>query len=79
MDKIMLYGRFNPLKRVICYDIFDRGFNGWMVLLPNFTEHPDFDVPPTKVNKDQWPPEPDVTRNGWKYENPGLTVQEVME
>ena len=37
MDKIMLYSRFNPLKRVLCYDIFDRGFNGWMVLLPNFT------------------------------------------
>ena len=31
------------------------------------------------TDKDQWPPEPDVTRNCWKYENPGLTVQEVME
>ena len=68
MDKIMLYSRFNPLKRVLCYDIFDRGFNGWMVLLPNFTEHPDFDVPPTKVNKDQWPP---VMLSSATYRFPG--------
>ena len=31
------------------------------------------------TDKDQWPPEPGVTKNYWKYENPGLTVQEVME
>ena len=68
MDKIMLYSRFNPLKRVLCYDIFDRGFNGWMGLLPNFTEHPDFDVPPTKVNKDQWPP---VMLSSATYRFPG--------
>ena len=68
MDKIMLYSRFNPLKRVLCYDVFDRGFNGWMVLLPNFTEHPDFDVPPTKVNKDQWPP---VMLSSATYRFPG--------
>ena len=27
-----------------------------MTLMPNFTEYPDFDVPKTLVNKDQWPP-----------------------
>ncbi len=56
VDELMLRSRFQPLERVLCYDVFDNGFNGWMTLLPNFTEYPDFDVPPTLVNKDQWPP-----------------------
>jgi hypothetical protein len=56
MEDILLQGKYRPLRNILSYDIFDRGFNGWMVLLPNFTEGPDFDVPPTKVNKDQWPP-----------------------
>jgi hypothetical protein len=56
VDEILLRSRYNPLKRILAYDVFNTGFNGWMTLLPNFTEYPDFDVPPTLVNKDQWPP-----------------------
>ncbi|MDO4950070.1 MAG: hypothetical protein Q4E55_07915 [Bacteroidales bacterium] len=56
VDELLLRSRFQPLERILCYDVFDNGFNGWMTLLPNFTEYPDFDVPPTLVNKDQWPP-----------------------
>ena len=40
MDKVLSYERglerFNPLDRVITYDDFDNGFNGWMDLTPNF-------------------------------------------
>ena len=56
VDEILLRSRFTPLRNILCYDVFDRGFNGWMTLMPNFTEHPDFDVPPTLVDKTQWPP-----------------------
>lgn len=56
MEDIILQNRFQPLKRILDYSIFDKGFNGWMVLMPNFTEGPDFDTPPSIVNKDQWPP-----------------------
>lgn len=56
VDEILLRSRFMPLQRILAYDVFNTGFNGWMTLLPNFTEYPDFDVPPTLVNKDQWPP-----------------------
>jgi hypothetical protein len=56
VDEILLRSRFSPLKRILSYDVFNTGFNGWMTLLPNFTEYPDFDVPKTLVNKDQWPP-----------------------
>ena len=50
VDEILLRSRYNPLKRILAYDVFNTGFNGWMTLLPNFTEYPDFDVPPTLVN-----------------------------
>ena len=40
----MLHSRFQPLSHILSYDIFDKGFNGWMILMPNFTEHPDFDT-----------------------------------
>ena len=56
IGEILLRSRYQPLKRVLSYDVFNTGFNGWMTLLPNFTEYPDFDVPKTLVNKDQWPP-----------------------
>ena len=56
VDEILFHSRFQPLKNVLSYDVFNNGFCGWMTLLPNFTESPDFDVPPTLVNKDQWPP-----------------------
>ena len=50
VDEILLRSRYNPLKRILAYDVFNTGFNGWMTLLPNFTEYPDFDVPPTLVS-----------------------------
>ncbi|MDE5922159.1 MAG: hypothetical protein K2G79_01560 [Muribaculum sp.] len=68
VDEILLRSRYQPLERIICYDIFNTGFNGWMTLLPNFTEYPDFDVPPTLVNKDQWPP---VMLSSATYRYPG--------
>ena len=40
VDEILLRSRFTPLRNILCYDVFDRGFNGWMTLMPNFTEHP---------------------------------------
>ena len=56
IGEILLRSRYQPLERVLSYDVFNTGFNGWMTLMPNFTEYPDFDVPKTLVNKDQWPP-----------------------
>ena len=56
LDEILFRSRFQPLKNVLAYDVFNTGFNGWMTLMPNFTEYPDFDVPKTLICKDQWPP-----------------------
>ena len=47
VDEILLKSRFQPLERILAYDVFNTGFNGWMTLMPNFTEYPDFDVPAT--------------------------------
>lgn len=68
VDVLMLHSRFSPLKRILSYDVFDRGFCGWMTLMPNFTEGPDFDTPPSIVNKDQWPP---VMLSSATYRFPG--------
>ena len=42
IGEILLRSRYQPLKRVLSYDVFNTGFNGWMTLMPNFTEYPDF-------------------------------------
>lgn len=42
--------RFNPLRKILSYDDFDRGFGGWMDLNPNFTGD-DFRPPPSIVDK----------------------------
>ena len=34
VDEILLRSRFTPLRNILCYDVFDRGFNGWMTLMP---------------------------------------------
>ena len=68
VDEIMLRSRFQPLKRVLAYDVFNTGFNGWMTLMPNFTEYPDFDVPKTLICKDQWPP---IMLSSATYRYPG--------
>ena len=33
VDEIILKSRFSPLKNILSYDVFDRGFNGWMTLM----------------------------------------------
>lgn len=68
VDEILLKSRFQPLERILAYDVFNTGFNGWMTLMPNFTEYPDFDVPATLVCKDQWPP---VMLSSATYRYPG--------
>ena len=68
VDEILLRSRYQPLERILCYDVFNTGFNGWMTLMPNFPEYPDFDVPKTLVNKDQWPP---VMLSSATYRYPG--------
>ena len=60
--------RFNPLEHVLVYDVFDNGFNGWLALLPNFTQSPDFDVRTSVIDKTQWPP---VMLSSATYRYPG--------
>ena len=45
VDEILPSSRYQPLERIICYDIFNTGFNGWMTLLPNFTGIPTSTFP----------------------------------
>ena len=47
--------RFQPLQRVLTHDVFNDGFNGWMVIMPNFCNE-GFEQSPSIVIKDQWPP-----------------------
>ena len=60
--------RFNPLEHILAYDVFDTGLHGWMALLPNFTQAPDFDVRHSIVDKTQWPP---VMLSSATYRYPG--------
>ncbi|WP_262244945.1 DUF6772 family protein [Parapedobacter soli] len=55
MDKTFL-SLFQPLKRVLVHDVFNTGYNGWMEIMPNFCEAPDFEESPSIMVKDQWPP-----------------------
>jgi len=48
--------RFQPLDKVLVYDVFNTGFNGWMEIMPNFNEAPDFGESPSILSKHQWPP-----------------------
>ena len=68
MDEVLMRSRFTPLRNILSYDVFNDGFCGWMTLMPNFTEYPDFDVPKTLVCKDQWPP---VMLSSATYRYPG--------
>lgn len=72
MDKFLTYpvglDRFNPLGRVLTYDVFNTGFNGWMTLLTNFTQAPDFDIRYSIVNKTQFAP---VMLSSATYRYPG--------
>ncbi len=60
--------RFNPLKRVLTYDTFSHGHNGWMALMPNFTQAPNFDTRKSIVIKHEWPP---VMLSSATYRYPG--------
>ena len=48
--------RFQPLDRILIHDVFHTGFNGWMEIMPNFNEAPDFDESPSILVKHQWAP-----------------------
>lgn len=51
-----LYSRFQPLDRILIHDVFNTGFNGWMEIMPNFCDGPNFDESPSIMVKHQWPP-----------------------
>src|SRR5690606_40840841 len=59
MEKFLSYerglGRFRPLENVICYDDFDRGYNGWMDLTPNYVEE-DYESFESVVDLSSWAP-----------------------
>jgi len=44
---------FKPFEKVLCYDDFDKGFNGWNVLLPNFQQN-QFDYYPGQKKYTEW-------------------------
>lgn len=48
-------GQFQPLKRVVSHDDFDRGMCGWLDLTPNFTLE-NFSARKSIVDKAQWGP-----------------------
>jgi len=55
MDTIFS-SRFQSLNKVLLFDVFNYGYNGWMEIMPNFNEHPYFDESPSILSKHQWPP-----------------------
>lgn len=59
MQRVLSYERglekFNPLARILTYDDFDLGFNGWMDLTPNFV-YPDYRQARTVVDLASWAP-----------------------
>jgi hypothetical protein len=59
MEKVLTYERglekFNPLARVMVYDDFDLGFNGWLDLTPNFVRD-EFRQQPSTVDLGSWAP-----------------------
>ena len=72
MQKTIQYpldlARFDPLEHVLVHDVFDTGQHGWMALLPNFTQAPDFDTRRSIIDKSQWPP---VMLSSATYRYPG--------
>ncbi len=59
MQRVLSYERglekFQPLARVLTYDDFDLGFNGWLDLTPNFV-YEDFRQHETQVDLASWAP-----------------------
>jgi hypothetical protein len=60
--------RFQPLENILTHDVFSNGLNGWMTLMPNFTQAPDFDTRESIVVKHQWPP---IMLSSATYRYPG--------
>lgn len=48
--------KYQPLKRIICYDDFDKGLNGWMDLHPNHVGKDFNTLRFSHVDKTQWGP-----------------------
>ena len=48
--------KYQPLKRIICYDDFDKGLNGWMDLHPNYVGNDFNTLRYSYVDKTQWGP-----------------------
>lgn len=59
MQKFLSYDRglerFNPLARVMTYDDFDTGFNGWLDLTPNYVEE-NYESFESVVDLSSWAP-----------------------
>jgi hypothetical protein len=59
MDKVFAYERqlerFKPLARVMTFDDFDRGFNGWMDLTPNYV-YENYESFDSAVDLSSWAP-----------------------
>jgi hypothetical protein len=59
MNKVIAYerqlSRFQPLDNVIAFDDFDKGFNGWMDLTPNYV-YDDYNSFPSAVDLSSWAP-----------------------
>jgi hypothetical protein len=56
MDYNINLSRFQPLNHILTFDIFSTGYNGWMALMSNFTQAPNFDARLSIIVKHQWPP-----------------------
>ncbi|SIN71743.1 DUF6772 family protein [Chitinophaga niabensis] len=48
--------KYQPLKKIICYDDFDKGLNGWMDLHPNYVGKDFNTLRYSHVDKTQWGP-----------------------
>jgi hypothetical protein len=59
MERVITYerglDRFNPLAKVVTFDDFDQGFNGWMDLTPNYV-YDNYESFPSTVNLSSWAP-----------------------
>lgn len=59
MERLITYerqlGRFNPLARVVTFDDFDHGFNGWMDLTPNYV-YDNYESFDSAVDLSSWAP-----------------------
>lgn len=50
------FSKYQPLKKIICYDDFDKGLNGWIDLHPNYVGKDFNTLRYSYVDKTQWGP-----------------------